>query len=168
VVDTILKHSKDPHAKFLALQILDEAINTRWKILPEEQKQGIKGVIIHLVNQMVEDEASSSSQQNVITKLNSTLVSIVKQEWTVTWNSFISEMCNSATESQNKCENTLNILKLLSEEVFDFSKSTLIRNQAQELKQAMTTEFGAIFELCNFVITNAIQAPETIKQSLIR
>jgi len=117
---------------------------------------------------MVEDEASSSSQQNVITKLNSTLVSIVKQEWTVTWNSFISEMCNSATESQNKCENTLNILKLLSEEVFDFSKSTLIRNQAQELKQAMTTEFGAIFELCNFVITNAIQAPETIKQSLIR
>ena len=36
VVDKILEKSKSPHSKFLALQILDEAVNTRWKILPRE------------------------------------------------------------------------------------------------------------------------------------
>lgn len=62
----------------------------------------------------------------LLTKLNITLVSIVKQEWTVSWNSFISDICNVARESQDKCENVLKILSLLSEEVFDFSKGNIL------------------------------------------
>jgi len=84
----------------------------------------------------------------LLTKLNSTLVSIVKQEWTTTWKSFISEICQSAMTSQSKCENVLNILKLLSEEVFDFSKNTLLQKQAMELKDSMTNEFKSVYELC--------------------
>ena len=75
---------------------------------------------------MAEDIQNQSQNQHLLTKLNATLVSIVKQEWTVGWNNFISDICQTAQQSQNKCENVLNILKLLSEEVFDFSKNTLI------------------------------------------
>lgn len=101
-------------------------VQSRWKILPEEQKMGIRSYIITLVLRLSEDEALSQQNQHLLTKLNSTLVSIVKQEWTTSWQQFIPDICNSAKDSQPKCENTLNILKLLSEEVFDFSKNTII------------------------------------------
>lgn len=91
-VDIILQQSTSPHAKFLALQILDEAVNTKWKILPPEQRTGIRGCIIGLVLQMAEDQ-SQERNQHLLTKLNTTLVSIVKQEWTVGWDNFISEIC---------------------------------------------------------------------------
>lgn len=91
-VDTILRDSQNPHSKFLALQILDEAVKTKWKVLPEQHRAGIKNCIIALVLQMSEDQ-SSNRNQSLMTKLNITLVSIVKQEWTVSWDNFISEIC---------------------------------------------------------------------------
>jgi exportin-1 len=80
------------------------------------------------------------------------LISIVKQEWTSSWKNFIPDICSSARESQPKCENALNILKLLSEEIFDFSKNTLLATQAKQLKDTMVNDFGAIFELCTYVL----------------
>ena len=107
-----------------------------------------------MVLTLAEDEQTQQSGgQILLTKLNTTLVSIVKQEWTVSWNNFISDICSTANQSQAKCENVLNILKLLSEEVFDFSKNMIMREHASALKEQLTTEFQAIFELCQFVIT---------------
>jgi exportin-1 len=57
---------------------------------------------------------------------------------------------------------------LLSEEVFDFSKNTIVAQQASQLKQTMVNDFGAIFELCTWVLDQAISNPNVIKQSLIR
>lgn len=95
-------------------------------------------------------------------------MSIVKQEWTTTWSNFISDICSAASQSQAKCENTLNILKLLSEEVFDYSKKSMTRAEASKLKESLTSEFQAIFMLCDQVISQAIATPEAIKASLIR
>jgi len=61
--------------------------------------------------------------------MNSTLISMVKLEWNNSWQDFIPDICNSAGESVNKCENALNILRLLSEEVFDFSKGSILRSE---------------------------------------
>lgn len=56
----------------------------------------------------------------------------------------------------------------MSEEVFDFSKKTITRDQAKQLKETLTTEFQSIFQLCDQVISHAISQPEAIKASLIR
>lgn len=92
----------------------------------------------------------------------------MKQEWTTTWQNFIPDICSNAKESQSKCENALNILKLLSEEVFDFSKNALLKQQAKQLKESMTNDFATIFELCMWVLTQAAQNPQSIKPSLVR
>jgi exportin-1 len=39
-------------------------------------------------------------------------------------------------------------LKLLSEEVFDFSKNTITKENAKQLKETLTNEFGSVFSLC--------------------
>jgi exportin-1 len=53
------------------------------------------------------------------------------------------------------------ILKLLSEEIFDFSAEQMTQNKIDELKQQMCSEFEEIFKLCSKVLQNAV------KQSLV-
>ncbi|KAG7366981.1 Importin-beta N-terminal domain containing protein [Nitzschia inconspicua] len=40
LADGIIEKSQNPQARFFGLQILDDAIKSRWKILPPEQKTG--------------------------------------------------------------------------------------------------------------------------------
>ena len=45
-VDRILEFSKCQETKYYALQILEKAIKTRWKVLPSEQCEGAKQFIV--------------------------------------------------------------------------------------------------------------------------
>lgn len=57
------------------------------------------------------------------------------------------------------------ILKLLSEEIFDFSAEQMTQAKTKALKQSMCAEFGDIFNLCNEVLENA-NKPSLIKATL--
>jgi exportin-1 len=45
VVGSILQLSKDSNTRFFALTILENCISTRWNVLPDDQKLGVKQVI---------------------------------------------------------------------------------------------------------------------------
>jgi exportin-1 len=45
------------------------------------------------------------------------LVQILKHDWPARWGSFIPDLVGAAKQSESLCENCMNILKLLSEEV---------------------------------------------------
>lgn len=47
-------------------------------------------------------------------------------------------MCTEARTSESKCENALNILRMMSEEIFDFSKKSIIKSEVMQLKSTMT------------------------------
>lgn len=47
------------------------------------------------------------------------------------------------------------ILKLLSEEVFDFSSGQMTQTKARHLKDTMCQEFSQIFQLCQYVMDNS-------------
>jgi exportin-1 len=57
------------------------------------------------------------------------------------------------------------ILKLLSEEIFDFSAEQMTQAKTKTLKQTMCNEFSEIFKLCNEVLENA-NKPSLIKATL--
>ena len=57
----------------------------------------------------------------------------------------------------------MNLLRLLSEEVFDFSRNNLTVAKARQLKETMIDEFKSIFELCLFVLNLYIQNASSIK-----
>ena len=50
---------------------------------------------------------------------------ILKQDWPSKWPSFITDIVNASKTSELLCENSMVILKLLSEEIFDFSRGEL-------------------------------------------
>lgn len=50
------------------------------------------------------------------------------------------------------CENNVSILRLLSEEIFDFSKESLTAARAEQLKNSLKNELQQIFELLMFIL----------------
>lgn len=75
-VDTILEHSQNDYTRFFALAILSELIKFRWKILPAEQRQGIKNYIISLVLKYSSNDQDLKTHRVILEKLNYSLVQV--------------------------------------------------------------------------------------------
>jgi exportin-1 len=142
----------------IGLQILDNVIMTRWRILPREQCQGIRNFVVQFIIQCSSTEESLRTQRTLINKLNMTLVNILKQEWPHNWPGFINEIIQSCHSSIPICENNMSILRLLSEEIFDFSADQMTSTKTKELKQSMCDEFTSIYQLCSEILRTAEQA----------
>lgn len=172
----------------LCLQVLDDVINTRWKVLPREQCQGtytpsgwipalappgllltvlvgIRNFVVNLIIEHSKSEEVLKRDRAFLNKLNLVLVSILKQEWPHNWPTFINEIVSACHTSLSICENNMAILRLLSEEVFDFSQDQMTSTKAKNLKTTMTAEFSSIFQLCSEVLSTADQ-PSLIKATL--
>jgi exportin-1 len=103
-------------------------------------------------------EDKLKTERAFLNKLNLVLVSILKQEWPHNWPTFINEIVSSCHTSLSICENNMAILRLLSEEVFDFSQDQMTSTKAKNLKSTMCQEFSSIFQLCSEVLNTANQA----------
>ncbi|XP_076306082.1 LOW QUALITY PROTEIN: exportin-1-like [Tachypleus tridentatus] len=157
-VDTILEFSKNQQTKYYALQILENVIKTRWKILPRNQCEGIKKYIVGLVIKTSSDPDILEREKVYLNKLNMILVQILKREWPKNWPTFISDIVGASKTNESLCQNNMAILKLLSEEVFDFSSGQMTQTKAKHLKDTMCSEFSQIFQLCQFVMENSQNA----------
>ncbi|EGD72699.1 nuclear export factor CRM1 [Salpingoeca rosetta] len=161
----ILQESQYPSTKYFALNILKDVIRTKWKLLPEEQTEGIRNFIVSMTIEASKDFESLQENRVLLSKLNAVLVQILKQQWPQQWPSFITDIVGASRTSEPLCQNNLEILKLLSEEIFDYSKGQIVQVKAQHLKDALCQEFGPIYELCEFVLENAGE-PTLINQAL--
>lgn len=158
-VDTILEFSANQQTKYYALQILENVIKTRWKVLPRTQCEGIKKYIVGLIIKTSSDAALLEKEKVYVGKLNMILVQILKYEWPRNWPTFISDIVGASKTNESLCQNNMIILKLLSEEVFDFSSGQMTQAKAKHLKDTMCSEFSQIFQLCQFVMDNSQNAP---------
>ncbi|WFD31477.1 Karyopherin transporter [Malassezia sp. CBS 17886] len=164
-VPTILQQSSNSQTKYLALQVLDRLIATRWKVLPVDQQQGIRNFIVELVVQLSSDEEMLRRERTLLGKLDTTLIQILKQEWPHNWPNFVPEIVASSRGSLSICENNMAILRLLSEEIFDFSADQMTQAKARNLKNQFCGEFGDVFQLCTEVLEKASK-PSLIKATL--
>ncbi|TFK72161.1 hypothetical protein BDN72DRAFT_957485 [Pluteus cervinus] len=164
-VPEIIERSNFPQTKYIGLQILDKLISTRWKALPEAQRQGIRNFVVGVTVKVASDEALIRKEKTYLNKLNLTLIQILKQEWPHHWPTFITELVESSKTNLSLCENNMMILKLLSEEIFDFSAEQMTQTKIKNLKNQMCGEFSEIFKLCSEVLQDA-QKTSLIKATL--
>lgn len=159
--DVILSSSRNPQSKYIALSCLNTLIKYRWKTIPEGERIGIRNFIVNMIIALCDDEEVFEKERALINKIDLTLVSVLKQEWPHNWPQFIPEIVKSSRSSFNVCENNMIILKLMSEEVFDFSQDEMTQAKANSLKLSLKAEFEEIFKLCYEVLD------KTTKPSLI-
>ncbi|KAI8422300.1 hypothetical protein MSG28_006177 [Choristoneura fumiferana] len=169
-VDTILEFSQNQETKYYALQILEQVIQTRWKVLPRNQCEGIKKYIVGLIIKNSSDPITMENNKVFLKKLNLILIQVLKREWPHNWETFISDIVGASKTNESLCQNNMVILKLLSEEVFVFSTGQLTQTKTKHLKDTMCSEFSQIFQLCQFVLENSQNAPlvEATLHTLLR
>ncbi|KAF0726074.1 hypothetical protein AaE_009640, partial [Aphanomyces astaci] len=158
-VSQILETSTYQPTKYFGLQILEDAIKYKWFIMPKEQREGIKQYIVGKILNLAADESTMRKERLFISKLNLVLVQVLKHEWPKNWPSFITDICTSSQKSEVLCENNMLILKLLSEEIFDFSKDQMTEKKTKALKESLNHEFVQIFRLCEFVLDKSTHIP---------
>ncbi|CAN0898072.1 Protein EXPORTIN 1A [Linum grandiflorum] len=161
----ILQSTKNLNTKFFALQVLEGVIKYRWNALPAEQRDGMKNYISEVIVQLSSDGASFRQERLYVNKLNIILVQILKHDWPSRWRSFIPDLVAAAKTSETVCENCMSILKLLSEEVFDFSRGEMTQQKIKDLKQSLNSEFQLVHELCLYVLSVS-QRTELIQATL--
>jgi len=97
-------------------------------------------------------------EKTYLNKLNLILVAMLKREWPKNWESFIPDIIGASKTSESLCQNNMVILKLLSEEVFDFSSGQMTQTKAKHLKDTMCSQFSDVFTLCQYVMDNSNNA----------
>lgn len=163
--NAILETSAQPAVKFFGLQVLEGAIDVKWKILPKDQREGIRTYVVEKITSLVTDDVTANATGMFMTKLNLILVKILKHDWPHDWPSFISDIVSASKTSECLCENNMKILQLLSEEVFDSSDS-MTSVKTTRMKDSLSMELSQIFALCNFIF-NASQKHSLIKATLV-
>ncbi|CAM9232138.1 unnamed protein product [Chrysoparadoxa australica] len=154
-VDVILEQANESATKFFGLQILDDTIQTRWKILPVGQREGVKNYLVQKIILISQNDESMKTQRVLLNKMDQVLVAVLKQEWPHNWPSFISDIVGASKTSEVLCENNMQILKLLSEEVFEFSKDQMTTAKIKTMKESLNEEFQQIFRLCDFILDHS-------------
>ena len=165
--DSILYNSQNIQTKLYCLMAIKSAVETKWNILPEKQKTGIKSFIVGYIYKVVQNH-NNKNERVCLGKANSILVEIIKKEWDSGWTSAISDLVKSSIQDQEICENNFNILKELSQEVFEFSKHKMTSAHISTLKQRFATEFESVYKICDFVLKGYLKDPSTVKISLLR
>lgn len=150
--DAILETSKIEASKFFALQVLSEMINTRWKVIPQDQRLGIRNYVVSKIISIAASDEAPRQQSTILSRLNLVLVEILKQDWPHNWPTFITDIIGSSKSSESLCENNMRILRLLSEEVFDFSMGSMTSVKMRNMKESLNHEFSQIFQLCEFIL----------------
>ncbi|KAK6090817.1 hypothetical protein P3W45_000062 [Vairimorpha bombi] len=148
-VDYILKNSKLQQSHYVALQILEETVKTKWYILDENVKRGIRDYIVALVI----EKTKGDCQNYVIQELNRIIVEIAKRDWPKRWPNFITDLINVSTSvSMDVCKNTLEILKKLNEDVFTKTDDRITTVKKRILKNQMKLEFPTIFNFIKMIL----------------
>ncbi|KAL8436365.1 hypothetical protein ACSSS7_001765 [Eimeria intestinalis] len=167
-VAVILNVSQDANTKFFALQILESTITTRWNVLPETERNGIKAFVTSLVIQLASDPQQCHTEKHFINKVNENLIEIVKREWPERWPSFITEVCQSCRSSQSICENNMRLLNMLSEEVFDFGRNEMVSKRVDKLMDQLTAQFQEVYDTCMFVLKSFVSSPAGMRETLVQ
>lgn len=140
-------------------------IRSRWGALPDAQREGIKNYVSNLIIKISTDEGAFRRERTFLNKLNLVLVDILKQDWPHKWPSFIPDIVGASKTNETLCENSMAILRLLSEEVFDFSKNDLTAAKTRELKSSFNEQFATVHELCLMVL-NSSQRADLVRATL--
>jgi len=163
--DAILESSKNDASKFFILMVLKDTINTRWKVIQADQREGVRNYIVGKIIALSSSDEAMFANAQVLTQLNQTLVAILKQDWPHNWPSFIGDIVGSSKTSESLCENNMKILKLLSEDVFVFSAESMTAAKIKQLKDSLNEEFSQVFQLC-LLVMEASQKPSLLLSTL--
>jgi len=145
----VFSQSNDDNTKILMISALEQCIKYRWMTLTQQERECLRDSIMHWIMNLCENENFGSKQRTLLLrKLNLLLVSIAKHEWPRNWPEFVPFLVSLCGKGEAVCVNTMQILLLLSEEVFEYGNENMTQQKMNFIQETFSQEFSPIFQLC--------------------
>jgi hypothetical protein len=96
------------------------------------------------------------------------LTEIIKQEWESVWPTALNDLAATAVKNQVLCENNLEIMLMLSEEIFEFAKNNLTKADTAVLQAKYTENLKVIYQLCEYVCKEYLKNSSQVSLSLMK
>lgn len=146
-IDEIMKNSSRTQSKFIAMQILEENVKSRWFLLTESARANVRQYVFSFVM-----SGTFATSDIVLHKLNTILVEIAKKDWPQRWLSFITDLISIAqSTSMSVASNTLCILKEMNEQIFRMEHEvTTARKRC--LQATLREEYFKIFRFISTIL----------------
>lgn len=106
--------------------------------------------------------------QHNLSQRRAGLTKIIKQEWDSTWPNAIKDLADACKQNQTVCENNLEIMLMLSEEIFEDTKQNMTKVQLERLKLKYNENLKIIYDLCDYIAKAYLQDSSKIAPSLIK
>lgn len=146
-IDCILKNSSSKQSRFIALQILEETVKSKWVLFNEDMKAGLRQYVFSTVI-----ERSAMPPDIILQKFNAVLIEIVKKDWPKKWPSFITDLITvSQSTSMQVSMNSLVILKNINEQVF-IVEDDITTTRKRALRRALKQEYFTIFHFISLIL----------------
>ena len=146
-----LIESSNPKIVYFGLQIIEHIIKYHWYEFVKEKKKFIQNLIIDLIFKYTYNNHKISQNLFIIRKMNLILVKIIIQSEDSIF-IFIKDLIQSAKISECICENNLNIIISLFDEIFSLPNSPLFLF-FQENRSVFTKMLKEVELLCYFVLS---------------
>lgn len=146
-IDCILKNSSSKQSKFIALQILEETVKSKWVLFNDDMKAGLRQYVFSTVI-----ERSALPSDIILQKFNSVLIEIVKKDWPKKWPTFINDLISiSQSTSMQVSMNSLIILKNINEQIF-IVEDEITTTKKRLLKRTLKQEYVSIFQFISLIL----------------
>lgn len=89
---------------------------------------------------------SLKANEELLHKWDVILVEIFKKEWPNSWTSFVKDLVNAAMESESSCQNSMYILKIVVEDVFQFN-NTMTSDFSEKIRESLQSDMVDIFNV---------------------
>ncbi|ORY99090.1 armadillo-type protein [Syncephalastrum racemosum] len=166
VVDQILDSPSSVQAKFIALQVLTDFISLQWKEINTEQRLAIRQYIeLHIVRRCA-NNTTFRSEKTILNKLNLVLVQIVKKDWPHDWASFLPDIIGASHGNLIFCENTMVLLRMLSEDILEARDEEQPAWKTRELTRALKSEMNGLYQLCTEILDNVADPVSLVEETL--
>nr|UXY88151.1 importin beta-related nuclear transport receptor [Cryptomonas curvata] len=120
----LILQSSNPKTIYFGLQIMEQTINYHWCRLAEEEKKFLQNFITDLIFKFISNADKSNLNLVLVRKMNLILVKIFIQSDESVF-IFLKDLIQSAKISEYICENNLNIIFLLFDEIFSVPNARL-------------------------------------------
>lgn len=161
IADRIISECKDARSQYFGLELIDNIVKYQWSIIPEQAQSGIRQMALNSVLSLSGCENKTENQQIQLERYDRIIVNLYTKEYPNQWQSLIDDIINSATSSEIVSENHMHIIKLIIEDVYEFSESQIQSDRVSVLKNDLKQHFGQLFSLCSAILTH------TTRQSLL-
>lgn len=146
-IDCILKNSASKQSQFIALQILEETVKSKWVLFNDEMKAGLRQYVFSTII-----ERSAFPSDIILQKFNAVLIEIIKKDWPKKWPTFVNDLITtSQSTSMQVSMNSLIILKNINEQLF-VVEDDITTTRKRILRKTLKQEYYTIFNFISLIL----------------